>query len=110
MSVRLRSRQKSEMLNVRSGGSEEELGALGMSPLPSEFCQGTKTSAVVNSISTMFVERSRYKADIRRITDIFSGTRSEFLRGLCLPCAPRRLPWNQLLTESAAAAGPEHGA
>lgn len=91
-------------------GPKKSWEPVGMSPLPSEFCQGTKTSVVVNSISTMFVERSRYKADIRRITDIFSGTRSEFLRGLCLPCAPRRLPWNQLLTESAAAAGPEHGA
>ena len=42
-----------------------------MSLLPSEFCQETKTSAVVNSISTMFVERSRNKVDIRRINRHF---------------------------------------
>ena len=49
-----------------------------MSLLPSEFCQGTKTSAVVNSISTTFVERSRNKVDIRRINRHFQLNQSGF--------------------------------
>ena len=49
-----------------------------MSLLSLEFCQGTKTSAVVNSISTTFVERSRNKVDIRRINRHFQLNQSGF--------------------------------